>query len=223
MAKNDEEVRTYLTTFEKGADGVAVFGDRETLRYYYSIVKSVNEKIELKEASITDIKVLGIGERVCLDTVTIMNRGEGVLVGNQSNFMFLVASETEGSEYSPPRPFRVNAGSVNAYVKVGNKTAYLSEMEAGCEIEIVKHDGSSRMSYVGRAKIERRPLILVKAKFEDFSGTVIVQNAETIKFVKPNGDHISVTDLVENEKVCVWINSKPRHLGVSVNEFIIEK
>ncbi len=221
--ENEDDAKLALTTLEKGADGVAVKGDRETLRKYYDLVKKGSGKVELLEAEIKEIRPLGVGERVCVDTVTLMSVGEGMLVGNQSNFMFLVASESEESEYVASRPFRVNAGSVNAYVKVGDKTRYLAELKAGEEVEIVRYDGSTRQSYVGRVKIERRPLLLIKAEVNGVSGTVILQNAETIKLIAPGGKHVSVSQLKPGDKVLVWLSEKARHFGVEVDEYIIER
>ncbi|HID42487.1 MAG TPA: 3-dehydroquinate synthase II [Archaeoglobaceae archaeon] len=221
---NEEDARTVLTTLEKGADGIAVkSADREELKKFFEIVSDTGKKVELREAEITEIKPLGMGERVCIDTVTLMNVGEGMLVGNRAGFMFLVGSESEESEYVSSRPFRVNAGSVNAYIKAGEKTKYLSELKAGDEVEITGYDGSVKKSFVGRVKIERRPLILVRAVAGEEEGTVILQNAETIKLVNPNGKHISVSSLKKGDKVLVWIGEEARHFGTEVEEFIIEK
>ncbi|MEM2086409.1 MAG: 3-dehydroquinate synthase II [Archaeoglobaceae archaeon] len=218
-----EDARLALTTLEKGADGIAVKGNRETLRKFYELVKAEREKIELKRAKIKEIKPLGLGERVCIDTVSIMSVGEGMLVGNKAGFMFFVASESEESEYVASRPFRVNAGSVNAYLKVGDKTRYLSELKAGDEVEIVKFDGEVRKSHVGRVKIERRPLLLIVAEANGVEGSVILQNAETIKLINPEGKHVSVSELKVGDEVLVWVGEKARHFGVKVEEFVVEK
>lgn len=219
-----EDAKVVLTTLEKGADGIAVKEDRrEVLRQYHELASGEKGYVELKRAKITEIKPLGVGDRVCIDTVTLMEVGEGMLVGNRAGFMFLIASESEESEYVASRPFRVNAGSVNAYIKVGDKTKYLAELKAGDEVEIVRYDGSTRRSYVGRVKIEKRPLMLIKAVADGEEGTVILQNAETIKLVNPEGKHVSVSVLKPGDEVLVWIGEKARHFGVGVKEFIIER
>ncbi len=218
-----EDAKLALTTLEKGADGIAVSGDRETLRKLYEVVKEVENRLELVKAKVKEIRPLGVGERVCIDTVTLMTPGEGMLVGNQASFMFLIASESEESEYVAARPFRVNAGSVNAYLKVGEKTRYLAELKAGDEVEVVKFDGMVRKSYVGRVKIERRPLILIRAEVDGFEGSVILQNAETIKLVAPDGKHVSVSELKPGGEVLVWLGKKARHFGVEVDEYIVER
>jgi 3-dehydroquinate synthase II len=224
VVKSLEEAKVVLTTLEKGADGIAIEEDRrDVMRSYHELASGEKGFVELKRAKIVEIKPLGVGERVCIDTVTLMSVGEGMLVGNRAGFMFLVASESEESEYVASRPFRVNAGSVNAYIKVGDKTKYLAELKAGDEVEVVRYDGTTRRSYVGRVKIERRPLILIKAVVDGEEGTVILQNAETIKLVNPEGKHVSVSVLKPGDEVLVWIGEKARHFGVGVKEFIIER
>ena len=217
-----EDAKVMLQTLEKGADGIAVTPrSRDELAKFKNLVEE-GEKLDLREATITEIKKLGMGDRVCVDTITLMSVGEGMLVGNTAEMMFLVASESEESEYVASRPFRVNAGSVNAYIKVGDKTRYLSELRAGDEVEIVRYDGRTRKSYVGRVKIEKRPMILIKAKVDGIVGSIVLQNAETIKLVNGEGKHVSVTDLKEGDKVLVYIGEKARHFGVKVEESIIE-
>lgn len=223
IVENLEDAKLALTTLEKGADGIAVRGSREELKKYYEIAKGTERILELSRAKIKEIRPLGLGDRVCIDTVSIMNPGEGMLVGNKASFMFLIASESEESEYVSSRPFRVNAGSVNAYIKVGDKTKYLCELKAGDEVEIVRFDGKVRKSYVGRIKIERRPLILLVAEANGETGSVILQNAETIKLVNPEGEHLSVSEIKEGDEVLIWLGEKARHFGVKVEEFIIER
>ena len=224
IVKDFDEAKVVLTTLEKGADGIAINESRrDVMRKYYELASGERGYVELKKAKIVEIKPLGVGDRVCIDTVTLMSVGEGMLVGNKAGFMFLVASESEESEYVSSRPFRVNAGSVNAYIKVGNKTKYLAELKAGDEVELVNYRGETRKSYVGRVKIEKRPLILIRAVTNGEEGTVILQNAETIKLVNPEGKHVSVANLKEGDEVLVWLGEKARHFGVGIEEFIIER
>jgi 3-dehydroquinate synthase II len=223
-ANSLEFAKLSLETLEKGADGIIVeYKNRESLKEFSDLIQSTHH-LELVEGEIVEVKELGMGDRVCIDTVTIMEVGEGMLVGNLSKFMFLIASESEESEYVESRPFRVNAGSVNAYLKVGDKTRYLSELKAGDEVEIVRFDGRVRKSFIGRVKIEKRPMLMIKAKVNDEEGSIILQNAETIKLMRLDGTHISVTSLKRGDKVLVWMDSgKGRHFGTKVEEFIIER
>lgn len=222
VVKSPEDAKVAIETLERGSDGFAVKAvSRDEMRKYAEIVEK-SERLNLVEAEVTEIRMLGTGDRVCVDTISLMTPGEGMLVGNSSEFMFLVASESEDSEYVASRPFRVNAGSVNAYIKIGKKTKYLAELKAGDEVEIVKYDGETRKSYVGRVKIEKRPMILIKARYNDKYGSIILQNAETIKLVAPDGKHLSVADLKEGDRVLAYIGEKARHFGIAVEESIIE-
>ncbi|NIQ99074.1 MAG: 3-dehydroquinate synthase II, partial [Gemmatimonadales bacterium] len=64
-------------------------------------------------------------DRACVDTCTRMGPGEGMLVGNSGRAFFLVHSESLETEFLNPRPFRVNAGAVHAYVMLADgKTSY---------------------------------------------------------------------------------------------------
>ena len=150
-------------------------------------------------------------ERVCVDTASMMNLGEGMLIGNKSNFMFLVHNESVGSSFTSPRPFRVNAGAVHCYTIIPDGTTkYLSEMESGIEILIVNRTGTTRRSIVGRSKIETRPLILVKAQLGEEIGTVILQNTETIRLVMDDDKLISVTEARVGDHVLVYTKKSVR-------------
>ena len=52
---------------------------------------------------------------------------------------------------------------VHAYVALpGGRTGYLSELRSGSEVLVADAGGRTRTALVGRAKIERRPLLLVE-------------------------------------------------------------
>ena len=164
------------------------------------------------------------GDRVCVDTTDMMKPGEGMLIGSYSKSLFLVHSESLESEYVASRPFRVNAGPVQAYVMVpGNKTRYLSELVAGDEVLIVNTEGETRTAYVGRSKIERRPLILIEAEYEGKTIRTLLQNAETIRIVDADNNPLSVADIKIGDKVKVYVESNARHFGIAIDETIIEQ
>ena len=99
------------------------------------VEKIDSENYSLVPATITRVEPVGSGDRVCVDTCSMMNVGEGMLIGSYSKGLFLVHSESLESEYVASRPFRVNAGPVHAYIMTpGNKTRYLSEIETGDEV-----------------------------------------------------------------------------------------
>ncbi|RAP50739.1 MAG: 3-dehydroquinate synthase, partial [Methanosphaera sp. SHI613] len=166
---NYEEAKLALETMEHGSDGVLISSNdgNEIRKLGQLIEKSSTESYELKTATVTEVKSVGLGDRVCVDTCSMMEVGEGMLIGSFANGLFLVHSESLESEYVASRPFRVNAGPVHAYVMTpGNKTRYLSEIQAGDEVLTVDCEGNSKIAIVGRVKIERRPLIMVEAEYE---------------------------------------------------------
>ncbi len=221
-----EEAKVAIETLEIGTDGV-IFeaNDFNQIKEVAELIDNAsNVKYELKEAIITEVRPLGSGDRVCLDTTDMMKLGEGMLVGSYSKSLFLVHSESLESEYVASRPFRVNAGPVQAYVMVpGNKTRYLSELVAGDEVLIVNTEGETRTAYVGRSKIERRPLILVEAEYEGQKIRTLLQNAETIRIVDNENNPVSVSELEIGDKVKVYIESNARHFGIAIDETIIEQ
>jgi len=165
-----------------------------------------------------------MGERVCVDTCSIMINGEGMLVGNTSSGFFLVHAETLVNPYVAPRPFRVNAGGVHAYLQVpGGKTAYLADLKAGDRVTLTHGNGACREATVGRIKIERRPLFLIEAECEGQHVSVILQNAETIRLVRPDYSAVSVTSLKPGDAILGRIESGGRHFGMAIDETIIEK
>ena len=65
---------------------------------------------------------------------------------------------------------------------------------------------------------------LVKAQIDDSKGTVILQNAETIRLITKDNKLVSVTDLKVGDEVLAYTKSSSgRHFGMSVDEFILEK
>lgn len=225
LAKSVDEVPTLFTVLERGVDGVLLEVKSVNDVDKATEVLSKLERVKLGRAKIIKVKDVGLGDRVCVDTTSMLDFGEGLLVGSKANFLFLVHNESVGSAFTSPRPFRVNAGSIHSYVLAPEgKTMYLSELEAGQEVLVVSKDGSARKVTVGRAKIERRPLRLIKAKVNDDEGTVLLQNAETIRLVGSNGNLIPVTEAKEGQEVLVYFSeAKARHFGIAVEEFVLEK
>jgi 3-dehydroquinate synthase II len=177
-----EEMQTAFGILEKGVDHVLYHAsDTIELKKLLSWLRSEGDKISLDAAEVVQIRPVGMGDRVCVDTCTSMTAGQGMLVGNSSSALFLVHSESIANPYVAPRPFRVNAGPVHAYTRIpGGKTKYLSELSAGDEVMIVDFKGDTTIGIVGRLKIEKRPLMMVKATVGDKEITGIVQNAETM-------------------------------------------
>jgi 3-dehydroquinate synthase II len=220
-----KEGQTALTILEKGVDGVVIDNpDPEAVRQMIHALRGRSEKIELFKARIKRIEPLGMGDRVCVDTCSAMTLGEGMLIGNSSQALFLVHSESVENPFVNTRPFRVNAGPVHAYIRFANgETKYLSEVQSGDQVLVVNFEGASYPAVVGRAKVERRPLILVEAEENGQPFSVILQNAETIRLTAPSGEAVSLVDLKEGDEVLVTREKAGRHFGVKIDETIVEK
>ncbi len=225
QVENSEQAKLMVEILEKGVDGVVLkTEDVNEIKKCAEIIHGVSEKIELLTATITTTKQLGMGDRACLDTCTQMTLGEGMLVGNTAAGFFLVHSESIDNPYVASRPFRVNAGAVHAYTLApGGKTKYLADLKAGDEVMVVNFQGKSQIAYLGRNKIEKRPMMLIEAMFEKHPISLVMQNAETIRLVKPDGQAVSVTSLKPGDKVLAHIEKAGRHFGMQVDETLIER
>jgi 3-dehydroquinate synthase II len=220
-----EDAKLFFETLEVGVDGVVLNSqDPNMVLALRSLMDKSDIKIlDLVSATVTQIKSLGSGDRVCVDSCSLLSLGEGMLIGSQSNGLYLVHSETVESEYVGTRPFRVNAGPVHSYIKVTpQKTRYLSELKTGDEVLVVSQNGECRTVVLGRIKIEKRPLILIEAEYEGHNYNIILQNAETIRLIS-SGKPKSVVELEKGDRILMSIDSGGRHFGMKVDESIIEK
>jgi len=219
------EARTAFGILEKGVDHILLHTNTAAeLKAALTSLRAAEGNISLEPAEIVEVQPVGMGDRVCIDTCTLMKTGQGMLVGNSSGVLFLVHAESIENPYVSPRPFRVNAGPVHAYTRVpGNKTRYLSELSAGSSVLIIDAEGTAEEAVVGRLKIEKRPLILISAQVGDRSATVILQNAETVRLTDPEGNPVSVVNLQPGDKILVAIEASGRHFGIKIDETITEK
>jgi len=227
MVQVDDSKQAKLMTeiLEKGVDGVLLnTADINEIKKTAEFIQGISEKISLVTATITAVKQLGMGDRSCLDTCTQMNLGQGILVGNTASAFFLVHSESIDNPYVASRPFRVNAGAVHAYTLTpGNKTKYLADFKAGDEVLIVDFKGATQTAYLGRNKIEKRPMMLIEADAGGFPVSLVMQNAETIRLVSPDGKAVSITALKQGDKVLAHVEKTGRHFGLKVDESLIER
>ena len=221
-----EEARTAFETLELGADAVLLDSDdpdeiRETVAVRDAAER---ESLDLEWAEVTGIEQTGSADRVCVDTGSLMDHDEGMLVGSMSRGLFFVHAETAESPYVAARPFRVNAGAVHAYVRTPDgETKYLSELKSGDEVSVVDTSGDTRKAIVGRVKIERRPMFRIEAETEAGDRVeTLLQNAETIKVHTREG-RTPVTDLEPGDEVLLYYEETARHFGEAVEEQIIEK
>jgi len=207
---------------EKGTDGIVVdVKDPDDVKDVVKGVRTTSD-LGLTAVKVVSVKNIQTGDRICIDTCSSMVPGEGMLIGSQSSCLFLVQSESEDNGYVAARPFRVNAGAVHAYIMIPDgKTRYLSEMHAGDDVLIVGRDGDTKVASIGRCKAEVRPMLIVTAEHNGSEYTTILQNAETVKLVTPNGS-VSVNELKKGDEVLVHLMEGGRHFGMAVNEKIKE-
>jgi len=153
------EAETAFETLDIGADAVLLDSDDpdEIRRTVEARDAADRERLDLAWVTVTDIEEAGSADRVCVDTGSLMDDDEGMLVGSMSRGLFFVHAETAESPYVASRPFRVNAGAVHAYVRTPDGgTKYLAEVSSGDEVQVVDREGHTRTAVVGRAKIEKR-------------------------------------------------------------------
>jgi 3-dehydroquinate synthase II len=224
--KNVHEAELALHVLEKGVYGILLkTSDPAVVKAVAALVKSTSGSVQLVPFTVTKIHPVGMGDRVCVDTCSMLSDGDGMLMGNTSSAMLLVHAETLENPYVAPRPFRVNAGAVHAYILLPDgKTAYLADLSIGGQVLVSDHKGAGRSAIVGRTKIERRPLLLVEATTEGGTkASLILQNAETIRLVAPDGSAISVVNLAPGNKILGCALEGGRHFGMAVKETIREK
>ena len=79
---------------------------------------------------------------------------------------------------------------------------------------------------IGRIKTEVRPMLMITAQMETPEGTrtgsVFLQNAETIRLVRPDGTPVSVVALRPGDEVICRADVAGRHFGMRIQENIRE-
>jgi len=225
LVKDEKDAQMALHVLEKGTLGILLKTDSPAIvKSVAALLKSPAGKVDLVPFTVTKIHPVGMGDRVCVDTCSLLSDGEGMLMGNTSSAMLLVHAETLENPYVAPRPFRVNAGAVHAYILLPDgKTAYLSDLAIGGQVLVTDGKGTAHTAIIGRTKIERRPLLLVEAEAGKAKVSLILQNAETIRLVGEDGKAISVVNLQKGDTIMGCTLESGRHFGMAVKETIREK
>ena len=188
------------------------------------------ESIDLQTLTVVSVEEAGVGDRYCLDLLSLLSQGEGLLIGSSASALVLVHSETIPSTFVPTRPFRVNAGAPHGYVLMADgSTKYLSELVAGDRLLAVSVEGETRSVGLGRLKIEQRPMLKITA--EDTSNNkgkpnkvhVFMQQAETVRLVADSGKACSVTSIDRNQDILGWTDRGARHLGRAISSPVEER
>lgn len=225
--RDAEGAKTAFDTLEVGADGVMVrTADPATVRAVVDATASADrEPLALSWARVAAVESTGLADRVCVDTGSMLDSNEGMLVGSHARGLVFVHGETEDGPYTTARPFRVNAGAVHAYIRVpGDETRYLSEVGAGDHVIVIDTEGNPREAIVGRTKIERRPMVRLALETED-GDTVetLLQEAETVRVHTREGGPTPVTDLAVDDEVAIHYEDVARHFGTALDEETIHE
>lgn len=181
--------------------------------------------LSLSKLKIKSIEEGGIGERYCIDFTSLLELGEGMLLGSNASSFMLVHGETVPSEFVPSRPFRVNAGSPQSYALMADGTTkYLAELNSGDCVTIASKQGLTRQLVIGRIKIEQRPFLLFRWVNEnDKEGHMFLQQAETVRAVDTSGNPVSVTSLRTDDQILGWDDDGARHIGVTISSVVSER
>lgn len=189
----------------------------------------LNEKntpgLTLSVLEITGVEEGGVGERYCIDFTSLLEQGEGMLIGSNATSFMLVHGETVPSEFVPVRPFRVNAGTPQSYTFMADgRTKYISELASNDSIRIIDRAGNTRSVKIGRIKIERRPMLLFRWVDENHKeGHMFLQQAETVRAVDANGNPISVTRLDVGDHILGCVDDGARHIGAAISSTVDER
>ena len=231
--KNIEEAKLMLNVLEVGVDGILFYPEYVNQISELKKILRLQGHIDLKLAKIINIQQISEGERVCVDTSSLLQPGEGMLIGSTAKGFILVHAEVFETKFVSSRPFRVNAGDVSAYILVPSdnsksySTKYLSELKGGDEVLIVNKNGDVRVVSVARVKIETRPMVrfelISKLRNSEVKMSIICQNAETIRLIDNEGNAKSVVDIKEGDQVLVHVGPGATHFGTAIEENIIER
>ena len=191
----------------------------------YSANDEYDEQIIMASSVISSVSNIKNSARYCIDLTTVLQVGEGVLVGSSASSLALIHGETIPSEFVPTRPFRVNAGSPHSYILMNDgKTKYISELKSGDEICIVKENGECRSGTIGRLKIEKRPFLQICwENNNDKPSNIFLQQAETVKLVCPNSQIVAVTEIKPGDKILTYNNDGQRHIGMKISSDVEER
>lgn len=228
-----KEAELMLKTLEIGVNGILMTAKNVNEIIDLKNLIQAGFKLEMSKAKVLSIQNIPESERVCVDTTSLLNSGEGMLVGSTAMGFALIHAEVFETQFVSSRPFRVNAGDVSAYILVPGeesdtyRTNYLSELKGGDKVLVIDTKGNTRIVTVGRVKIETRPMLRFELEASKGEKKIpincVCQNAETIRLVDAGGNAKSVVDIKVGDEVLVHIGPGATHFGTAIKETIIEK
>lgn len=226
-----DEVNQALNAFGTMEGGVDVLfrsrSAKDIKEYGTQIEERLRGSMDLVEAEVIEVKHTGLGHRVCVDTTTLMTAEEGMIIGSTGWGGIFVCSETHYLPHMNLREFRCNAGGVHSYIWGPNNIAgYLSELRAGSPLLAVDIQGRTRLVTVGRVKVERRPLLLIKARV-DVDGekrfiNTFLQNDWHVRIMGADRKVRNSTLVQPGERLLAYTDVPGRHTGIKVSETIVE-
>ncbi len=215
-----------LGVLELGSDGVIVqFDEPAQFDDFRTRLTAVsNPPMQIQVGTVMATRHLGLGYRACIDTTHMFAPDEGLLVGSTSTGGILCCPEVFHLPYMELRPFRINAAAVHSYVFHANdRTNYISELKAGSQVTAVSASGHCRQVYVGRVKTEIRPLLLIEVRFDDgHMVNIVMQDDWHVRIFSADARPCHITELRPGDKVLGFTTQPGRHVGVQVDEHIIE-
>ena len=221
-----EKTQVAFGVMERGSDGVLLSTNdvSEILQVSRYIMEAKTRKIQLLPMVVEEVRHIGMGFRGCIDTTNLLGQDEGMLVGSTSAGGILVCSETHFLPYMNLRPFRVNAGSVHSYVWMSDeKVEYITDLAVGSKMLAVNTEGAVREVVVGRVKIEMRPLLLIQGTAGNQSLNVVVQDDWHIRVMGVGGEPRNATLVRPGEELLAYLDRPGRHVGLKVEETIVER
>ena len=87
---------------------------------------------------------------------------------------------------------------------------------------MVDVEGNTRIVSIGRVKIEQRPLLKIEAKIGKDEINTIVQDDWHIRIFGENRMVLNASSIKRGDKVLAYVCSSGRHVGIKIDENIIE-
>ena len=225
-ANDRDDAIVSLGVMEVGTEGI-LFSPvaHDIMDSFLARLQEIQERsVHVEVGTITRTTPVGMGYRSCIDLVTLFSPHEGLLIGSTSQGGILCCPEVFYLPYMELRPFRVNAGGVHSYLyNMDNHTNYLTELKAGISAMIVGVDGKVRQAPVGRLKTEIRPLRLIEVEFARGENVnIFMQDDWHVRIFSSEGLPRNITELKPGDKVLGHVAVPGRHVGIKVEETIVE-
>lgn len=225
IVHNAQEGEIAMKVMEKGSEGVVL--STADVDEVLKMDRHMNDmklgELDLVAATVTSVEHIEMGHRACIDITSIMSEKEGMIIGSTSSGGLLISSETHDLPYMGKRPFRVNAGAVHSYIFTPNGTTqYMTELKSGSLVMVVDKDGNTRSASVGRVKIEVRPLLKIEAEVQDRKISSIVQDDWHIRIFGADGKVMNASIIRPGDRLLAYICEGGRHVGLKIDESLIE-